>query len=256
MSYQRNNGDPPQQGPSFTTSTTTTTTHGGTTTTSHSHNGTAVTDFGPHSTTTVSPTVTSVSRVPVPQSQHLQTPDITASPSRSNSQRQRSSSIRIRRPSVQNAMPSPSPPPQLSQPAAAANDGFQGGRRRSSSEPRPPPAALFPDDNDLRRQMTATPLQPVYEDGVPRSCHEQGPAPGAAGPPPSRGPSTRRQAMQRQISALNIRRNHHPVTHDQRNMDSNVVDVLDVIGECSICICRAQGAANTPQTPRSLHLPL
>lgn len=41
--------------------------------------------------------------------------------------------------------------------------------------------------------------------------------------------------MQRQISALNIRRNHHQAQHRQHNtMDSNVVDVLDVIGKRSL----------------------
>jgi hypothetical protein len=43
--------------------------------------------------------------------------------------------------------------------------------------------------------------------------------------------------MQRQISALNIRRNNHH--QNQQTMDSNVVDVLDVIGTLFVLrLCR------------------
>lgn len=215
----------------FSTTTSTTTTHGPhSTTTTHSTtdgNGTSVTHFGAHSTTTTHPTVTTTTRLPVPQPTAQ-----SETPSRSNSGRHRSSSIRIRRPSAQNVLPSPSPQPDLS---TADDNTWQAGRRRSSSEPRPPPSALFPDDNDLRRQMTATPLQPVYEEGS-RTGNANNLAPNA-GPPPSRGPSTRRQGMQRQISALNIRRNNHH--QNQQTMDSNVVDVLDVIGTFSVlCLGR------------------
>ena len=231
MDLNHGNGDRPLG--SSTTSTTTTTTHGPhTTTTIHSTTpgqGTSVTHFGPQSTTITSPTVTTTSQTPVPQAQNLQAPAPSASPSRSNSQSLRSSSIRIRRPSSQSVLPSPSPSPQpqpqLQTPAADAT--WQAGRRRSSSEPRPPSSTLFAEDNDLRRQMTATPLQPLYEEGS-RTANGDSLAPGA-GPPPSRGPSTRRQGMQRQISALNIRRNNH--NQNEQTMDSNVVDVLDVIGQ-------------------------
>jgi hypothetical protein len=200
-----------------------------TTTTTHSTTGgqgTSVTHFGPQSTTTIHPTITTTTQTPA-----IQTPAPAAQPSRLNPQRFRSSSIRLRRPSAQNVIPalSPSPSPQPEQ-AAAEDSTWQAGRRRSSSEPRPPSSALFPDDHDLRRQVTATPLQPLYEEGQRRG-NADSLAPGT-GPPPSRGPSTRRQAMQRQSSALNIRRGHHNNHHHQsgHTMDANVVDVLDVIG--------------------------
>jgi len=59
--------------------------------------------------------------------------------------------------------------------------------------------------------------------------------------------------MQRQISALNIRRNNHPQTrlHNRSNMDSNVVDMLDVIGQHSLRYDKY--IANLAQILRSLH---
>jgi hypothetical protein len=217
--------------PVGSSTSTTTTTHGPhTTTTVHSTTpgqGTSVHHSGPQTTTITSPTVTTISQTPAPQS-----PAPSANPSRSDSQRVRSSSIRIRRPSSQIALPAPSPQPQLQQ-KLADDSTWQTGRRRSSSEPRPPSSVLFQDDSDLRRQMTATPLQPLYEDGS-RTGNGGNSVPGT-GPPQSRGPSTRRQGISRQISALNIRRNHHQAHHNQHNtMDSNVVDVLDVIGQFAL----------------------
>jgi hypothetical protein len=201
------------------TTTSTTTTHGPyTTTTIHSTEpgqGTSVTHYGDNSTTITNPAVTTVTRVPVPQSPAPPSP----APSRSVPQRIRSSSIQLRRPSAQDASPSRSPPPQ--QPATG-DSTWEGGRRRSSSEPRPPSTVLFADDHDLRRQMTATPLQPLYEDGAQR-----GPADNLA--PPTQNANPRRQGMQRQISALNIRRNNR-LQNQHNTMDANVVDVLDVIG--------------------------
>lgn len=94
--------------------------------------------------------------------------------------------------------------------------------------------------------MTATPLQPVYEDGAKTTNFNN--LPPGVGPPPSRGPSTRRQGMQRQISALNIRRNNHP--QNQQTMDSNVVDVLDVIGGSSLL--GFFNSTNRVQIPKSL----
>lgn len=221
-------------GPS-TTSTTTTTTHGPhTSTTVHSTtpgHGTSVHHFGPHSTTITSPTVMTTSQTHAPQPAP-QPPTPSANPSRSNSQRVRSSSIRIRRPSSQSVLPAASPQPQLPETSAEEN-AWLAGRRRSSSEPRPPSSVLFQDDSELRRQMTATPLQPLYEDAV-RNGNGETSVP-SAGPPPSQGPTTRRQGLSRQISALNIRRNHNQAHHHQHNtMDSNVVDVLDVIGQSAL----------------------
>jgi hypothetical protein len=224
----------PDQGrsdrPLGSSTTSTTTTHGPySTTTTHSTSagqGTQVTHFGPQSTTITHPAVTATTRMPVPQA-----PAPSANPSRLNPQRVHSSSIRIRRPTSQ-ILPAVQPPQPLQSPN---DDTWQAGRRRSSSEPRPPSSVLFPEDNDLRRQITATPLQPVYEDGA-RTGDLGSLTPGAA--PPSRGPSTRRQGMNRQISALNIRRNNHHKqqqnqnqNQNQNNMDANVVDVLDVIGQ-------------------------
>jgi hypothetical protein len=81
---------------------------------------------------------------------------------------------------------------------------------------------LFADDHDLRRQMTATPLQPLYEDGAQRDTAQNL-------APPTQNANPRRLGMSRQISALNIRKNNHH-QNQQNNMDVNVVDVLDVIG--------------------------
>lgn len=222
------------QSHSFTTTSTTTTTHGAqpSTTTTHSStggHGTSVQHFGPQSTTITHPTVTTSTHTPIAQ----QFAHISADVSRSNSGRNRSSSIRIRRPSTQNLQPSPQPVPlpQHTPSNDGANDGgWQGGRRRSSSEPRPPPSALFPDDNDLRRQMTATPLQPLYEESS--RAGNAGSSAMGEGPPVSQGLNARRQGgMSRQTSALNIRRHHHHHNTNKDNMmDTNVVDVLDVIG--------------------------
>lgn len=246
-SNQGSGGRPPGTSTTSTTSTTTTQGPRQTTTTTHSTSpgyGVSVTHFGPQTTTVVSPTTTTTtSQSPGAQSQTPQSPAPSADPARSNSGRDRSGSIRIRRPtSSQQLMPSPSPQPQL-----AANDDFLGGRRRSSSEPRPVSSALFPDDNDLRRQMTGTPLQPLYEENS-RPANADNLAP-TAGPPPSRGPSNRRQTMQRQISALNIRRGNNNAQHHSNTMDANVVDVLDVIGQLSLW--QMKNMANTIQTLRS-----
>lgn len=199
-----------------TVSTSTTTTQGPFTTTTVSSTtpgrGTTVTHSGPHSKTVTSPTITTTTRAPTPQ----------PAPAPPNPSRLRSSSIRIRRPQVPQSLETPQPTQSS---LLSADDAWKGNRRRSSSEPRPPPSALLQEDDGLRRQLTAqpTPLQPLYEDGSqPGNL-----APGG-GPPPSRGPSTRRQGLNRQISAINIRRKDHQ--QHQHTMQANVVDVLDVIG--------------------------
>lgn len=214
--------------PHTTSSTTTTTTHGPHTTTTIHHTsngqGTTVTHFGPQSTTVTSPTVTTTTQVP-----HLQPQPPTAQTPSTSPSRLRSSSIRIRRPSAAPSHNEPAAIPQVA--AQPANDeSWQGNRRRSSSEPRPPSSVLFPDDNDLRREITSTPLQPLYEEGS-RPGNKEFLAP-TTGPPPSRGPSVRRPGAQRQSSAFSLRRkNHNGSQHqNQAHMESNVVDVLDVIG--------------------------
>ncbi|CAO2656721.1 Nn.00g055240.m01.CDS01 [Neocucurbitaria sp. VM-36] len=204
-----------QQRPLGSSTVSTTTTQGPFTTTTVSSTtpgrGTTVTHSGPHSTTVTSPTITTTTRAPPSQ----------PSPAPPSTQRVRSSSIRIRRPQVQQDVQSPQPT-QAS--LLSADDARQGNRRRSSSEPRPPPSALLQEDDGLRRQLTAqpTPLQPLYEEGAPTGYF----AP-KGGAPPSRGPSTRRQGLNRQISAINIRRKDHQ--QHQHTMQPNVVDVLDVI---------------------------
>ena len=209
-----------QQRPLASSTVSTTTTQGPYTTTTTSSttpgHGTTVTHSGPHTTTVTSPTITTTTRTPLPQQ----------SPAPPTPQRLRSSSIRIRRPQVpQNVQQTPQPTQSS---LLSADDGWQGNRRRSSSEPRPPPSALLQEDDGLRRQLTAQPsLQPLYEEGS-RTVY---PPPGE-GPPTSRGPSTRRQGLNRQISAINIRRKDHHQNH--HTMQPNVVDVLDVIGWCTL----------------------
>jgi hypothetical protein len=222
--------------PQGSSTVSTTTIHGPhTPTTTHSTSpgqGTSVTHFGTQSTTYTHPTTTTTTRMPV-----LQAPAPVADPVRPNSQSDYSGSIRIRRPTSRDALPVQSP--QSQQPVV--EDYFGTGRRRSSSEPRPPSAALFTEDNDLRRHVTAAHLQPVYEDGVQ-------PTASAVAPPPAQGHSTKRKGMDRQMSALNIRRNNnHLLGHNHKlhgkqnanrnrnNMDANVVDVLDVIGQYLLC---------------------
>jgi hypothetical protein len=200
-----------------------------TTTTSSTTNsdGTIITHFGPNTTTVTSPMITTTSQTPGPQP---------PAPAQDHG-RERSSSIRIRRPThhhnghTPQPQPTPQPAPQPA-PQPVTDDTWQAGRRRSSSEPRPPPTSYFPADAALRRQHTAStpaPLQPLYEE----SSGTGNVAPGT-GPPPSRGPSTRRHGLNRQISAINIRRNNHKDKGQhahQNTMGVNVVDVLDVIGE-------------------------
>lgn len=207
-------------GSSTTSTTTTRGPHTHTTTTTYStspQHGTSVIDYSPQTTTVTSPTITTTTHTP-----YLQAPAPAASPERT---RPRSSSIRIRKPVPQHVAPEPTPSPPPPQPTAESN--WQAGRRRSSSEPRPLAPSLLQDDSDLRRQVTATPLQPLYEEGA-RAGNPNFLAPGT-GPPPARGPSTRRQTMQRQASAITMRRKDHNQT--DQNMEANMVDVLDVIGQ-------------------------
>jgi hypothetical protein len=232
---------------SSTVSTTTTTgPHTITTTTSTSpEQGTTVHHSGPQSTTIISPTITTTTRTPSPiittttQTPSPQPPQPSPSQvwtSPSTTQRVRSRSIRIRRPTSQQSLaaplaaPAPAPAPAPASASAPATDNtWQAGRRRSSSEPRPPPQAMFQDDS-LRRQVTATPqpLQPLYENGTP-----------AAFTAPNNGPpSAQRPRATRQSSAFHMRRNHKDP--QQNMMGHNVVDVLDVIGQYTfrVLLCR------------------
>lgn len=239
MENRQDESQRPQASSSVTTTTqgpTTTTTHGPTTTSVTTSTapggGTSVIHYGPQSTTVTAPTITTTQTLRSPAAQRQLLPN-------QNPQRMRSSSIRIRRPSVQ---PPPVATPQPAQPElepakAVEDDSWQGNRRRSSSEPRPPPSALFADDEALRRQQTATPtrpLQPLYEEDSRGGIlpHDSQPV--------TRVPSVRRNPLNRQISAISILKRKKSVVGRQGSQSSsqpedytmqpNVVDVLDVIG--------------------------
>ena len=207
------NGD--SNHPQASSTVSTTTTHGPqgtatTTSTSAGQGGAVTTTHGPSSTTVTHPTVTTTTTTaPAPQN------------------RQSSGAIRIRRPPSQLAVrPAQSltaqPAPQDPQPPPSdADQQWQANRRRSSSEPQRPSLALLEDDGILRRQFTATPLQPLYEEGTRTAKHSD-----ATGPPP-RAANRWRPGMLRQSSAINLRRKDHQL--EQHNMDANMVDMLDVI---------------------------
>jgi hypothetical protein len=72
-----------------------------------------------------------------------------------------------------------------------------------------------------------THLQPLYEEGS-RATHPDFVGSGT-GPPNARGGANRRQVMQRQLSAITVRTGLNQDAR-QRDIDANVVDVLDVIG--------------------------
>jgi hypothetical protein len=215
-------GDSDRPQASSTVSTTTTTTHGpqgtaATTTTSTpaGQGGAAITTHGPSSTTVTHPTVTTTTstsdRAPQPQ--------------------QPSGSIRIRRPPsqlavhpAQSSTAQPAEPqvqPAQPTPTSDADQQWLANRRRSSSEPQRPSLALLEDDGILRRQFTATPLQPLYEESSRTA------KPGDATGPPPRAASKWRPGLLHQSSAINLRRKNHQL--GQHAMDANMVDMLDVI---------------------------
>ncbi|CBX95761.1 hypothetical protein LEMA_P029130.1 [Plenodomus lingam JN3] len=214
---------PPLPSSSDTTTTTTTTVHGPqgtttTTTTTTDGHGTVHTDYGAQSTTFTSPTLTTTAHMPA-------TGRISPNPPTANSSRTASPAIRIRRPASGEGLPHPHPEPTPSA-TLSPEDTIQAGRRRSSSEPRPPSTAIFHDD-PLRRQVTASHpvLQPLYEERSSAGNLIPGQA-----PPPARGPRPRRMPLDRQLSAINIRRKDHKSQHAHENtMGHSVVDVLDVI---------------------------
>lgn len=208
-----------QEHPLASSTVSTTVVHGPQTTTtttiSTGGQGPVVADYGSRATTVTHPTITTTTHSPA---------FALSSPPSSNGLH--SSSIRIRRPASRESVPDP--PPAIS-PPAVTDSSWQAGRRRSSSEPRPPSAALIQDDG-LRRQVTALhpPLQPLYEEGAKAG----GLAPDHA-PPSSQRPGMMRMGLNRQTSAINIRRKDHASKDSNENtMGTNVVDVLDVIGWC------------------------
>lgn len=221
---------PPSPTIATTTTTTTTTTSGPYSTTSTTHispgQGTTLHHDGPTSTTVTHPPVTTTTHMPA-----LQPSDPQQHPPQAPSYplRLRSSSIRIRRPSRQpsahDLQETHAPPTAPLSPIPAGENTWETGRRRSSSEPRPPPQSMFNDDG-LRRQSTITPhMQPLYEDGtqdtssVPQNS-----------PRPAHSVGNMRRPLTRNSSAFSMRRNSRNL--NQNMMGENVVDVLDVIGQC------------------------
>jgi hypothetical protein len=134
-------------------------------------------------------------------------------------QPERQSSIRIRR-------------QQIDQGASAhaqstEDESTYGNRRRSSSEPqRPPPALLVPtDDLEIRRQITATPLQTLHEEGSGSTVPQM-----RSFVPVVAARSVQRPAFGRQASAFSLRgAQGHGLDRGVREYDVDMVDMLDVI---------------------------
>ncbi|KAF1959354.1 hypothetical protein CC80DRAFT_490305 [Byssothecium circinans] len=196
-----------------TTSSTTTTTHGPTITTTTSHTSsnprTTITPSGPQSSTITHPTVRTTHSMPRPQPpQAPQRPQA----STATQTARRPSTIGIR---IHGADPSTQ--------AHATEAHVEGNRRRSSSEPQRPQVALLDprDDLEIRRQITATPLQTLHEgseNSVPRVSTFAPIVPSSAQQRPSFG---------RQASAFNLRRTQQG--HEPRAYENDLVDILDVI---------------------------
>ena len=202
---RRENGGRPTQNPVSSTISTITT-HGPTVTTTYTTAGpqTTVTTSGPRSTTIVSPTVTTTHRLSLPQP---------PPPPSAPSQAERQPSIRIRRAGAEQTTHS------------REDDGeTPGNRRRSFSEPeRPQPALLQEvDDLEIRRHVSATPLQTLQEEGPAYSVPQFGYYTPAV---PEKSP--RRPAYARQTSAISLR---HSRNLPAGEYEADVVDVLDVIG--------------------------
>ena len=183
---------------STTTTTFTTTSPPITTTTTsspHSDLPTTTSTTAPFSTTITHPTVTTTHHVVSPP--------------------ERRPSIRIRRHEADQST------------QTAAQGDWQGNRRRSSSEPQRPhlAAILQPQDDDLeiRRHVTATPLQSLPEEGVGMISQHDGIGTPAV---PPRNP--RRPAWGRAISLRPRAQTGQAVP--QTEYEPQLVDMLDVIG--------------------------
>jgi len=202
-----------------TVSTTTTTSHGPRTVTttyaSPTNSGTIVTPNAPQSITTTHPTVTTTTHLQVPQpSYRAPSSSVAAQTPR------RPSSIRIRRQG--NEQTTPAPPPE-SQPSSS-------NRRRSSSDPqRSQFAPLYQDDLEIRRQITATPLQTLQEEGHEPTSRQFAPVPPAVPPRNSRRP-----LLGRQFSLGSFRGRGQDTEQDASEQeplyDAEIIDMLDVIG--------------------------
>lgn len=195
------------------TSTTTTTTHGPviTTTTTiggpHPHPHTIVTSDAPQSTTIAYPTVVTTYDVAA------QRPPAASSAT----QTERQPSIRIRRQGND-------------QGTQTIREVVQqhGARRRSSSEPQRPQAALLQphDDLEIQRQMTATPLQTLHEEGAGVVAHDFSAVPSAV--PPR---NLQRPGWGRGLSAISLRSRVRDPREIAPEYDAHMVDMLDVIGK-------------------------
>ena len=100
-------------------------------------------------------------------------------------------------------------------------------RRRSSSEPQRPQAVLLNpnDDLEIRRQMTATPLQTLHEEGSGSTVPQL-----RSFSPIVPLQSAQRPALGRQASAINLRgAQGHGTIRQVREYDTNMIDMLDVI---------------------------
>lgn len=194
--------------PVTTTSTTTTTSGPLITTTSYTtgepHTTTTSNDGQP--TTVVHPTITTTHQLP------LQLP-LSASTA---TQTERRPSIRIRRQGVDQTTETLREEPEQ-----------HTSRRRSSSEPQHPQLALHPQNGlEIRRQVSAAPLQTLHEEDsglrIPQLLSV---------PPPVPPRSPQRPSWGRQLSSISLRA--RPQAHEPNapEYDAQVVDVLDVIGK-------------------------
>ena len=200
------------------TTTTSTTTHGPViTTTSYASSNPQITvsSSGPQNSTIVSPTVTTT----------YSTPSSRASLTSSATQTERRPTVRIRRQGTEQGT--------QTVPEDAQHHGT---RRRSNSEPQRPQLAYIPEDDlEIRRHVTATPLQVLHEEGsgvttpqflavpptVPQSSPERQEKP--------QRPGWGRQ-LSRQLSSVSLRPHAAPAGPYHPEYDAQVVDMLDVIG--------------------------
>lgn len=228
-------GRPPDRpaSASTTTTTTTTTSHGPhtvTTTSTSAGPQTIVTSGSPQSTTFTHPTVTttnSIPRRPVPSA------TATAQTQTQTQPVERRPSVRIRRlPSTPLLSQSQAPTEAT---RAGGDHGEQTNRRRSSSEPQRPQLAPYPaNDLEIRRQVTATPLQTLHEEGSGATTPQFLAVP--AGHPQGRQRATsnasRRPVLDRQTSHSSISARGG----NAHEYNAEIIDMLDVIGKLQHCI--------------------
>jgi hypothetical protein len=224
------------------TTTTSTTTHGPViTTTSYASNNPQITvsGSGPQISTLVSPTVTTTYSNRPPR----------ASLTSSATQTERRPTVRIRRQGTEQGT-------QTIPEDAQHHDT----RRRSTSEPQRPQLAFIPEDDlEIRRHVTASPLQVLHEEesgaatpqflavppAVPQSNPERQERP--------QRPGWGRQ-LSRQLSSLSLRPQAAPAGPYHPEYDAQVVDMLDVIGMLRNFI-RQRHVLNLQQIRKSLPSP-